>query len=57
MLNYSAREIVAEAMRVMLLRHAKSKKAQRKCGRHVQTRRNRHHSHSPDGRETEARFR
>ena len=27
MLNYSAREIVAEAMRVMLLRHAKSKKA------------------------------
>jgi phosphohistidine phosphatase SixA len=28
MLNYSAREIVAEAMRVMLLRHAKSKKAQ-----------------------------
>jgi hypothetical protein len=28
MLNYSAREIVAEAMRVMLLRHAKSKKAE-----------------------------
>src|SRR5215831_14557651 len=28
LLNYSAREIVAEDMRVMLLRHAKSKKAE-----------------------------
>jgi phosphohistidine phosphatase len=37
MLNYSAREIVAEAMRVMLLRHAKSKKAE--GGRSDQARR------------------
>ena len=47
MLNYSAREIVAEAMRVMLLRHAKSKKAQGGMSDHARRLKGRGKSDAP----------
>jgi phosphohistidine phosphatase len=47
MLNYSAREIVAEAMRVMLLRHAKSKKAEGGSSDHARRLKGRGKSDAP----------